>query len=287
MNSVYCTLLQPWNRFSKAQECESPLSWLSCLHSRTGHGIMHSSPREEESFTSQIPQVGVFSNKAITLMTSWWNFCNQSGPFKYSKTQSLLCFWLTCCYKPHHQLHVESEELSCHLTAILTVLPICLKYLCLFFLCELRVTITVSLDAVINGLGNCGRPVCIPWNLWFVTSVTLKGLRYRPQTGIRQGDYPGILGGPKLIAWALKSRELSPGRRREMKQRGHQTAGAALATRGFRARTRKTPLGAGGSLPAGSQQGNRVPGPTRASYYRYIRWTIWMSFLAVLLQILQ
>lgn len=100
MNSVYCTLLRPWNRFSKAQECESLLGWLSCFHSRTGHGIMHSSPREEESFTSQIPQVGVFSNKAITLTTSWRNFCNQSGPFKYSKTQSLLCFWLTCCYNP-------------------------------------------------------------------------------------------------------------------------------------------------------------------------------------------
>lgn len=56
-------------------------------------------------------------------MTSWQNFYNQSSLFKYSKTQNLLCFQLTClrCYKPHQQLKSESEEPSCHLTGILMV----------------------------------------------------------------------------------------------------------------------------------------------------------------------
>ena len=37
------------------------------------------------------------------------------------------------------------------------VLTICLKHRCLLFICELRAIITVSLDVVINGLGDCGR----------------------------------------------------------------------------------------------------------------------------------
>lgn len=53
-------------------------------------------PMSRESFTSQIPHVGVFSNRGITLMTSCQNFYNQSGPFKYSKTQNSLCFRLAC-----------------------------------------------------------------------------------------------------------------------------------------------------------------------------------------------
>lgn len=119
-NFVYWALLQPWNRFSQAQECESLLGWLSCFHSRNGHGTMHSSPREERVLhtnlgkgRSQILHVGVFSNSGITLTTSWQNFCNQRGPFKYSKTQNWalpLTDWF-CCRKSCRQLQSESEQL--------------------------------------------------------------------------------------------------------------------------------------------------------------------------------
>lgn len=109
---VLLALLQPWNRFSKTQECEFLLGWLSCFHSRNRHGIMHSLPHEErvlhinlEKARSQIPHMGVFfSDTGITLMTSWQNFCNQSRPLKYCKTQNsvLLLTDLPGCWGPHH-----------------------------------------------------------------------------------------------------------------------------------------------------------------------------------------
>ena len=64
----------------KFRNMNPQLGRLSCFHWRTGHGIVHSSPQEEKSFTSQIPHVAVFSNRGITLMTSWQNFYNQSSP---------------------------------------------------------------------------------------------------------------------------------------------------------------------------------------------------------------
>lgn len=132
-------LLQPWNRFSKTQECESLSGWLSCFHSRNGHGIMHSSPREErvlhtnlEKARSQIPHRGVFSDTGITLMTSWQNFCNQSRTLKYSKTQNLVLLLtdLTHWKKSHHRFD-KSDAQFCCLTKILRVLSIAVKFRCL------------------------------------------------------------------------------------------------------------------------------------------------------------